>query len=69
MSGRCNIRPRGRPTTSELLYTGLPADHAELAMQVAPRYTHVLANSRLGRRMLRRLLRTEVGEVRSVGFC
>ena len=38
-------------------------------MQVAPRYTHVLANSRLGRRMLRRLLRTEVGEVRSVGFC
>jgi hypothetical protein len=36
---------------------------ADMSGFVAPKYMRVLANSRLGRRVLRSLLRTEVGEV------
>ena len=37
---------------------------ADLSGSLAPKYARVLAHSRLGRRVLRSLLRTEVGEVR-----
>ncbi|KAL4458374.1 hypothetical protein ABPG75_013239 [Micractinium tetrahymenae] len=42
---------------------GLVLLHPDLSGDVAPKYARVLAHSRLGRRVLRSLLRTEVGEV------
>lgn len=38
---------------------------AELSGRVAPKYARALAHSRLGRRVLRSLLGTELGDVRA----
>ena len=44
-----------------------PPSLADLSGDVAPKYARVLAHSRLGRRVLRQLLRAELGEVRPTG--
>lgn len=55
--------------TSSCSHLAAPAGAADLSGCVAPKYATALAHSSLGRRVLRSLLRTEVGEVGTLACC